>query len=176
MTAVRTVMITGATSGLGLAMARSFAKVGNWRLVLAVRDLDAGTAVCRELGPKARAVHVDMADARSVADLASAWTGPLHALVNNAGGQFHGPTAYSPQAVERTLALNALGPLQLTLGLLHALRWGTVLNIGSGTHNPHDRGARMFGFRGGRFSSIARLAAGEADAQSGRRAALDRYA
>lgn len=172
----RTVLITGATSGLGLAMARAFSQIRNWRLVLAVRDLEAGQALCRELGPQCRAVEVDMADSRSVARLASGWDGPLHGLVNNAGGQFHGPTRFSSDGVEMTLALNTLGPLQLTLGLLGPLAGGTVLNIGSGTHDPHDRGARMFGFRGGRFTSVMQLAAGDGDPAAGRQAALDRYA
>ncbi len=99
-----------------------------------------------------------MESGASIRSFAARITGPVYALVNNAGGQFHGPTAFTAEGIERTLALNHLGPLRLTYALLDRLGGGTVLNIGSGTHNPRDRGARLFGFRGGRFTSVAALA------------------
>jgi hypothetical protein len=48
--------------------------------------------------------------------------------------------------------------------------------IGSGTHNPDNRLATLFGFRGARYTSIAALAAGESDGGSDRQRGMDRYA
>jgi hypothetical protein len=51
-----------------------------------------------------------------------------------------------------------------------------VLFIGSGAHNPDNRMATTFGFRGARFTSIDALARGDADAGSDRQRGMDRYA
>src|SRR3712207_6943607 len=49
---VRTVVVTGATSGLGRATAALLAATPGWRVVLAVRDVDRGAAVARQLGDR----------------------------------------------------------------------------------------------------------------------------
>lgn len=173
---VKTILITGATRGLGLALAKRFAAEPDLHLVLGVRDLKAGQRVARDLNPRAEAVHLDMGSFASISNLTSRWDRPLFALVNNAGLQNVGPTRFSEDGVEITLAVNHIGPLVLTLGLLPWLAQGAVLGIGSGTHNPKDKSATRFGFRGGRFTSIAELARGEVDADSDRQAGFDRYA
>lgn len=173
---MKTILLTGATRGLGLAFAERFAQDADTRLVLAVRDLDAGTELANRLGKNVDAVHLDMASRDSISAFLRAWTAPIDVLVNNAGLQVHGPTAYSTDGVELSLAVNHLGVLQLTMGLLPMLEGGTVLTIGSGTHNPKDKLAKVFGFRGGRFTSIAALANGETDATTERQAGMDRYA
>jgi NAD(P)-dependent dehydrogenase (short-subunit alcohol dehydrogenase family) len=156
-----TIILTGATRGLGLAMAQGLAREPGISLILAVRDLRAGEDVARNLGPAVRVLELDMESPTSIAAFARSMTGPIRALVNNAGGQFHGAAQFTPDGIERTLALNHLGPLRLITALSDRLGGGTVLTIGSGTHNPEDRLARMFGFRGGRFSSIEALARGK---------------
>ncbi len=173
---MKTILITGATRGLGLAFAERHVEVGDVRLVLAVRDLDAGQELAKRLGKNVEAVHLDMASSRSIGAFLEAWTAPVDALINNAGLQVHGPVAYSEDGVELSLAVNHLGVLQLTMGLLRLLGGGTVMTIGSGTHNPNDKLAGVFGFRGGRFSSIEALAKGVTDATSERQAGMDRYA
>ena len=173
---MKTIIITGATRGLGLAFAEQLAQSDDHRLVLAVRDLKAGQAIADRLGFNAEAALLDMASSDSITAFVDTWSGSIHALVNNAGLQVHGPARFSPDSAELSLAVNHLGVLQLTMGLLPHLEGGTVLTIGSGTHNPNDKLAKLFGFRGGRFSSIAKLARGETDARSERQAGMDRYA
>ena len=173
---MKTILLTGATRGLGLAFAELFAKDTDTRLVLAVRDLDAGKALAMRLGKNVEAVLLDMASRGSIAAFLQAWTAPIDVLVNNAGLQVHGPTALSTDGVELSLAVNHLGVLQLTKGLLPLLEGGSVLTIGSGTHNPNDKVAKIFGFRGGRFTSIRTLAKGETNAKTERQAGMDRYA
>jgi gluconate 5-dehydrogenase len=83
------VLITGASSGLGLAMARALAE-GGARVVLGGRDEGRLTEALRSLGDgvDARAVPMDVRDsasiARAVAAITEAWGG-LDVLVNNAG-------------------------------------------------------------------------------------------
>lgn len=173
---MKTILITGATRGLGLAFATQLAKNPETHVVLAVRDLESGQAVAQRLGKNVEAVLLDMASSESIESFIDQWSTPLFGLINNAGVQVHGSAAFSPDGAELSLAVNHLGVLQLTLGLMQWLESATVLGIGSGTHNPDDASARMFGFRGGRFSSIGKLAAGEVDAGTERQAALDRYA
>ena len=173
---MKTILITGATRGLGLAFAEQLAQVPDVRLVLAVRDLEAGTALAARLSKTTEVVQLDMASSDSIAAFLRAWHAPIDVLINNAGLQVHGPVAYSEDGVELSLAVNHLGVLRLTMGLLKHLDGGTVLTIGSGTHNPNDRAARLFGFRGGRFTTISSLAKGETDATTERQAGMDRYA
>lgn len=173
---MKTILITGATRGLGLAFAIELARSPETRLVLGVRDIEAGRAVARRLGNNVDAVVLDIASSTSIKTFVETWSTPLFALINNAGLQIHGPPQFSPDDVELTLAVNHLGALQLTLGLLPWLADGTVLGIGSGTHNPKDAAAKLLGFRGGRFSSIPALAKGKTDADTERQAGFDRYA
>jgi NAD(P)-dependent dehydrogenase (short-subunit alcohol dehydrogenase family) len=60
-----TFLITGGASGLGAGCARLFTAAGANVLIADISDA-AGTTLCRELGPKARFAHVDVADAASV--------------------------------------------------------------------------------------------------------------
>ena len=173
---MKTILITGATRGLGLAFATRLAQDPENHLVLGVRDLEAGRRIADRLGDNVEVASLDMASAVSIQSFLDGWSTPLFALINNAGLQIHGPAQFSPDNVEMTLAVNHLGVLQLTQGLLPWLEDGIVLGIGSGTHNPNDAAAKMFGFRGGRFSSIEALAQGRTDAETERQAGFDRYA
>ncbi|RPI40280.1 MAG: SDR family NAD(P)-dependent oxidoreductase [Betaproteobacteria bacterium] len=171
-----TIMITGATRGFGLAVTRALNATGDVDLILAVRDSDAGNRLAAQLSPKARVVALDVSSRRSIQALVNSWDRPLHALVNNAGLQFTGPMAFSEDGTEMTLAVNHLGPLELTLGLLPWLKGGRVMGIGSGTHNPDNAMARAFGFRGGHFTSIEQLARGDSERAGDRQRGMDLYA
>jgi NAD(P)-dependent dehydrogenase (short-subunit alcohol dehydrogenase family) len=160
---MKTIIVTGATRGLGLATARALDAVEDVSLVLAVRDVAAGEATARTLRRPARVVALDLASLADVRRFAAAWREPLYALVNNAGVQPAGAPAFTTDGIEQALAVNWLAPLLLALELLPQLGGGRVLGIGSCTHDPTNFAGTMYGFRGGRFTSIAELAAGAGD-------------
>jgi short-subunit dehydrogenase len=83
--AVRTAVITGASSGIGLAVARALARRGGWRLVLAARREGPLDAAAEELA--ATAVRCDVTDDRDVAALVTAAqaAGGCDLLVHAAG-------------------------------------------------------------------------------------------
>jgi NAD(P)-dependent dehydrogenase (short-subunit alcohol dehydrogenase family) len=143
----RRVVVTGASSGLGLAATRELARRGA-TVVLAVRDPDKGAAARADLladhpGADLDVRRLDLGDLDSVrafADGLLADGRPLDALLNNAGIG-GGPRALSPQGHELVLATNHLGHFALTGLLLPRLAAGTdprVVTVSSGLY-PHGR-------------------------------------
>ena len=130
-------LITGASRGLGRAIARSLGERG-WSMVIDARGADALAAVAAEL-PTARAVVGDVTDSWHRAALADAVEsfGGLHLLVNNAS---HLGPSPQPQLAEYPLAdladvyrVNVAAPLALIQQVLPALltNTGTIVNISS---------------------------------------------
>lgn len=177
MQSAKTFVVTGATQGLGLGIARALAANPAHDVVLAVRDVVKGEAVARAIGANARVARIDCASLADVRRFAAAWSGPIAGLVNNAGVQQTAGMQRSADGFEETIAVNHLAAFELTIRLLPFLEGGRVLFIGSGTHDPNHRSATRFGFRGARFTSIEALAKGEADpAADDRQRGMDRYA
>ncbi|MFK0045920.1 SDR family NAD(P)-dependent oxidoreductase [Streptomyces sp. NPDC090741] len=120
----RRVVVTGGSSGIGVASARALAGTGA-EVTLAVRDTEAGERVAKDIATTTgnRHVHVaplDLTDPASVAAFAAAWQGPLHVLVNNAGVMAC-PEQYTEQGWEMQFATNHLGHFALAGGLHQAL-------------------------------------------------------
>ncbi|GAA1363597.1 SDR family NAD(P)-dependent oxidoreductase [Catellatospora chokoriensis] len=116
--------MTGGSSGLGVETARALAGAGA-AVTLAVRDTAAGERVARDLiaatgNGLVRVAPLDLADQRSVAAFAAAWSGPLHMLVANAGIMAT-PLLRTPQGWELQFATNHLGHFALATGLHPAL-------------------------------------------------------
>ncbi|MGY1715756.1 SDR family NAD(P)-dependent oxidoreductase [Geodermatophilus sp. SYSU D01106] len=134
----RTALVTGATSGLGLATVRRLAATPGWRVVLAVRDLRRGRALAGELGPDTGLVALDLASLTSVREAAATVAGqepPVDVLVLNAGLQVTRSDVASADGHELTFAVNHLGSYLLTRLLLpHLAPGGRVVTVGSGTH------------------------------------------
>jgi NAD(P)-dependent dehydrogenase (short-subunit alcohol dehydrogenase family) len=132
-----TALITGASKGLGRALARGLAERG-WRLVLDARNSSALSAVAADL-PGAVAVRGDIADVAHRAALTATVErfGRLDLLVNNASDL--GPSPLPPladypiDAFRQVYETDVVAPLVLTQLLLPHLRraTGIVLNISS---------------------------------------------
>ena len=133
----RTVLVTGASSGIGEATARRVHEAGATVLLVA-RRAEALEALRAELGERAVAHPCDLTDGAAVDDLVRRVLGDhgvVDYLVNNAGRSIRRSLALSHDRfhdVERTMAVNFLGPVRLTLGLLPAMRaqrFGHVVNV-----------------------------------------------
>jgi NAD(P)-dependent dehydrogenase (short-subunit alcohol dehydrogenase family) len=126
-----TVLVTGATSGIGLAVARHFADRGARVLGTSRKpeDIPAGARI-----PNVSYLPLDQGDQASVQACAKA-AGQVDVLVNNAGISQGGALEDLPdEQVERLFQVNVLGPVALTRALLPGMReqgWGRVFLIGS---------------------------------------------
>src|SRR4051812_21141046 len=113
-----TALITGASRGLGLALARALAGRG-WRLVIDARGAPALEAARRELAAQTEvtALAGDVADDRHRRALVTAGGDRIDALVNNAsvlGMSPQPPLASHPlDVLQEVFKVNALGPLAL---------------------------------------------------------------
>ncbi|HEX4881131.1 MAG TPA: SDR family oxidoreductase [Porticoccaceae bacterium] len=133
----KTALVTGASGGIGAALARALAGAGA-ELVLTGRDGARLAALHRELDAPHRMVAADLttpAGRATVIDACTALPGGLDILVNNAGvGAFGLLEDADPDAIERLLAVNLTAPILLTHGLLpllHRAENAAVVNIGS---------------------------------------------
>jgi NAD(P)-dependent dehydrogenase (short-subunit alcohol dehydrogenase family) len=126
----RTVVVTGASSGIGLQAARILAGFGA-HVVLAVRNPEKGEAVARELRGSTEVRRLDVADLASVRAFAEG-SGPVDVLVNNAGIMAV-PFARTTDGFESQLATNHLGHFALTNLLLPKLT-DRVVVVASAAH------------------------------------------
>jgi NAD(P)-dependent dehydrogenase (short-subunit alcohol dehydrogenase family) len=135
----KVVLVTGATSGLGLAAARGFAKLGA-TVWLVARDRHRGErarAAVAALGGEARLALCDLAHLHSVRELAACFgaeASHLDVLVNNAGVMTAERTT-SADGIELTFAVNVLAPFLLTELLADAMERSAparIVNVSSG--------------------------------------------
>ncbi|MCR6030672.1 SDR family NAD(P)-dependent oxidoreductase [Nocardioides sp. zg-579] len=133
----RTVLVTGASSGIGEATAYAVAERGA-RVLLVARRAEEPDRVRARIGEAAWTYPCDLTDGDAVDALVKevlAEHGAVDYLVNNAGRSIRRSLALSYDRfhdVERSMAINFLGPVRLTLGLLPAMReqrFGHVVNI-----------------------------------------------
>ncbi|MCW2812599.1 MAG: short-chain dehydrogenase/reductase [Nocardioides sp.] len=136
----RVVLVTGASSGIGEATARTVAARGTTVLLVA-RRAETIAALAEELvaaGGRAAAYPCDLTHGDAVDALVQrvlAEHGAVDYLVNNAGRSIRRSLAASHgrfQDVERTMAINYFAPVRLTMGLLPAMReqrFGHVVNV-----------------------------------------------
>ena len=111
----RRVLVTGASRGIGAALASSFATAGA-RVALVARSEAPIAELAGSLG--GRAYPADLADREQVRDLVArveAEGGPIDVLVNNAGLEHAGDFArQSEEEVEATTAVNLVAAVQLS--------------------------------------------------------------
>jgi len=129
----RIAVVTGASSGIGAATARSLADAG-FHVVCAARRADRVRALADEIG--GTAVTCDVTKPDDVAALASAAGPSVELLVNNAGGAVGlDPVENAdPDQWRAMYEVNVIGTLNVTRALLPALEAsgaGTIVNVGS---------------------------------------------
>jgi NAD(P)-dependent dehydrogenase (short-subunit alcohol dehydrogenase family) len=142
----RTIVITGATDGLGKALAAELAP-GGGRLILHGRNEEKGQALLEELGPRATGElgwrRADLSSLDQVRDLADSLLEEdrIDVLVNNAGVGTAGGREESADGYELTFAVNYLAPYLLTRRLLPLIERSApsrIVNVSSAGQMPID--------------------------------------
>jgi NAD(P)-dependent dehydrogenase (short-subunit alcohol dehydrogenase family) len=128
----RTVIITGANSGLGAVTARELAGRGA-TVVLAVRDTSKGEAAARQITGQVEVRQVDLQDLSSVRRFAEG-VGKVDVLINNAG-IMAAPHALTVDGFESQIGTNHLGHFALTNLLLPKLT-DRAVTVSSMAHWP----------------------------------------
>lgn len=160
----KTVIVTGASAGVGAAVARAFAECGA-RLMLVARGQKALREIAEELRPLAdvQTMSMDVADAEKCASVlrkAEFEFGAVHYLVNNAGLHVRGPVEANEAAdLAAMIDVNLRAPIllsRLALPYLHASGGGAIVNIaslagctpvtGAATYSASKFGLRAFTF------------------------------
>lgn len=144
----RTCLITGGADGIGYAAARELARLGANVVIADRHATDTATAVDRiveETGNRTvRYLLADLSsqeDVRTLADQAMDEIPRLNVLVNNVGAVFL-TGRQSPDGIEKTFALNHLGPFLLTTLLLELLQDSApsrIVNVSSSHHTAVGR-------------------------------------
>lgn len=158
----KTVVITGASSGVGLATAEAFAKAGS-HLVLASRGMEAlnrAVDYCKSLGAVAIGIATDVSDevqVRALSERALSITGQIDFWVNNAGvmasGKFEEiPIEVSHQVVKTNL-LGYLNSAHTVIPIFKEQEYGVLINnvsIGGFMPAPYSAvySATKFGIKG----------------------------
>jgi NAD(P)-dependent dehydrogenase (short-subunit alcohol dehydrogenase family) len=173
--AERTVLITGGTSGLGLAAAAELAGDPRWRVLITGRDAQRTSAAAARVGAESELLDLgSLDDVRGFAErMRGGERAPIGALICNAGWQQISGYATSADGYEATFAVNHLGHFLLLALLLDQLSApARVVLIASDTHDP----AQRTGMPEPRYTTAAELAhadsrwaAGEGPVTAGRR-------
>lgn len=127
----KTVILTGANSGIGRAAAFRFSGAG-YNVIMACRDLEKSKKVQQDIIQQTKnksvdLLRIDLSSFESIEDFCSEFKKKyqkLDILINNAGHFNHGERNYqlSPDNIELSFAVNAFGPFLLTQSLADTLR------------------------------------------------------
>tara|TARA_R110002095_G_scaffold126453_2_gene109554 strand:- start:4328 stop:5065 length:738 start_codon:yes stop_codon:yes gene_type:complete len=130
-------LVTGATGGLGSAIARSLYKAGA-TVVLSGRRLEILNDLAKELGERAHVAVADLGDKDSVQSLVGKVTeevGAISILVNNAGlTRDNLFMRMKDQELDEVIDVNLKAPFYLSRAVMRGMmkaRWGRIINISS---------------------------------------------
>jgi 3-hydroxybutyrate dehydrogenase len=134
---VRSVLITGAASGIGAGVAVELARLGD-HVIVSDLSRDAAEEVAgriRQSGGSGEALALDVTSEESVAAAVAALSRPVDLLLNNAGLQFVSPLEEFPMAKwEYLVQVMLIGAVRVTRALLPQMRrrgFGRIVNMGS---------------------------------------------
>ena len=135
----KTVLITGASQGIGAATAQHFASLGA-NVVLTARSAGALDKLAIQIGPQAKAIVCDVSDygqVKAAVDFSVSQFGSLDILVNNAGllAPVHRLADFTPVDWDRVIDVNVKGVFYMmhaALPIMIRQGGGTILNISSG--------------------------------------------
>jgi NAD(P)-dependent dehydrogenase (short-subunit alcohol dehydrogenase family) len=129
----KTVIVTGANSGIGHAAAAALATAGA-TVVLAVRDQAKGEAAAATITGTTEVRPLDLASLDSVRAFAASWEGGIDLLINNAGVMIP-PLTRTADGFELQFGTNHLGHFALSNLLLpHVAATGRVVTVSSDAH------------------------------------------
>lgn len=181
----QTIIITGATQGLGYYAAQALAGQ-DYTVVMAGRNPDKNTAAADAIRKRTnnRNVHamtLDLASLASVRQFVRDFTArtdlpPLFSLINNAGLQIVGPTEYTVDGVEMTFGVNHLGHFLLTNLLLpHFAKHGRIVVVSSGTHYENEPFAKALGVPPPAYTTAEKLMHPEPTTEKPQQVGAERY-
>lgn len=180
MSATKAYVITGPTSGIGLATTMELAQQDT--VILVGRNPDKLNQLQKTIaskGQKAICVIGDLSDMKSVEHAAQqiiALQLPIAGVLNNAG-IMPAKASKSAQGWDMTYATNHLGAFAFTEALSPHLPDGAnVVFIASAIEDPERKPAKMMGMRGGRYISAEASARGEWQEGGSKMAGIDAYA
>jgi 3-hydroxybutyrate dehydrogenase len=131
----RSILVTGAASGIGLALTQRLVATGQRVIACDLRE-DALQRLRQEIGGSVRTLAFDVADARQIESaLAQVRDDPPAILINNAGIQHVAPLEqFPPEKWQQLIAVMLTGAALLTRAVLPTMRannYGRIVNIGS---------------------------------------------
>ena len=144
---MNSIIITGATSGIGYECALQMAKMATKeQIILPARNMQKGNEIVNLIKKKTghkniKCLELDLASLKSIRQFSEIFNkekyNTISVLINNAGLQNIGKTEYTKDKFEVTFGTNHIGPFALTQLLLpHMVNDGIITFTSSETHNP----------------------------------------
>lgn len=178
------IVMTGATSGIGLEAAKALAHRGDVQLIVGARS-PASSHELHAAVPQDRlkVLPLDTSNMSSVASFAASVNEcrdgqPIFALGMNAGMQGGDELNLTSDGFEQVFATNFMGHARLFETLKPSLAPdAAVVVTGSQSHHPEDRVGKLLGYRGAIYTGAAAVARGELDTTAApAQQSRDRYA